>query len=87
MGQRGRMIERESGTSGERERERVTVGQMGKIVKEMGPMVTTIVGQILIGIQSVALPLATHSTATARRCCVVGAAQPHSLEQQELATN
>jgi len=44
-------------------RERVTVGQMGKRVKEMGPTVTTIVGQILIGIQSAALPLATRDTA------------------------
>ena len=72
---------------GECGRERVTIGHMGKRVKDMGPMVTTIVGRILIGIQSVALPQPTRGTTAEGHYHKVGAAQPHSPEQQDLATN
>ena len=50
-------------------------------------MVTTIVDRILIGIQSVALSQPTRGTTAEGHYHKVGVAQPHSPEQQDLATN
>ena len=58
--------ERESGTSGRKEREGVTLGTEN-IRREMGPTITAVVGRIPIGIQSAALPQGRHDIAALPR--------------------